>query len=608
MQFLKKSSWLERLLVVAIFVMVVRSLLPMFSTGFPTTHDGEGQVARIANYAVALRQGQFPPRFAPTFWNGYGYPVFNFYYPLLSILGAPLVLVGIHPEIVLKLCVSSAWLLLWLGIGLYAYKLTQNKVAALVAVLLFLMSPYFYTVVYVRGAYGELLASAAFIWLLCLLEARAQNSLQTVSQNPEKLSKRTLLSNLQKLSVGVVLTGALVLLAHNIYASILFPFAGLYALARRQKTTVLSIMSEFSLAFGLAAFFWIPMLLEKKYIVLDDQVTDFFQDHFLQLPQLLNSTVTSGVSMAGSQDTISLGVGWAGVGVAAASLGYFALTRKQLFNWSSKKTAEQAKSDKNLDLNIKVSFGTSLLCIILLFSFSTVLWKTIFILPYFQFPWRFLGPLTLALAISGALLWATHKKLLQGIIGVGILLHILYIPSWYWPIYTHFAPDYFLNYFQTSTVYDETKAKTFTVEPGVLSPGTPEIRGAGTVETLKWRGTYRTYIVKATEVVTVVEPTMYFPGWKVWANGSEVELVTYETSPKLAQELKGQVAYTLPAGEWQIRSKMTQQTPARLVGNTITLASLGGMGWLIFCRIFDVQQKIRRRKSMVVPEFKKVKK
>ena len=82
---------MKRSLVVLVFACVC-FLRQLWLPGFPYTHDGENHLARIANYAVALRQGQFPPRWAPSFWAGYGYPVFNFNYPLLNIAAVPFLL------------------------------------------------------------------------------------------------------------------------------------------------------------------------------------------------------------------------------------------------------------------------------------------------------------------------------------------------------------------------------------------------------------------------------------------------------------------------------------------------------------------------------------
>ncbi len=64
---------MKKFLRIILALTLVVFILPMFHSGFPFTHDGENHLARIANYAVALKQGQFPPRWAPTFWSS-GFP------------------------------------------------------------------------------------------------------------------------------------------------------------------------------------------------------------------------------------------------------------------------------------------------------------------------------------------------------------------------------------------------------------------------------------------------------------------------------------------------------------------------------------------------------
>ena len=48
------------------FIFILIYFLPYFRVGLPVTHDGENHVARFAQYYLALKQGQFPPRLAPT--------------------------------------------------------------------------------------------------------------------------------------------------------------------------------------------------------------------------------------------------------------------------------------------------------------------------------------------------------------------------------------------------------------------------------------------------------------------------------------------------------------------------------------------------------------
>ena len=50
--------------------------------GLPHHTDAELHVYRAAELGHALRGGAFYPRWAPDFYYGYGYPIFNYYAPL----------------------------------------------------------------------------------------------------------------------------------------------------------------------------------------------------------------------------------------------------------------------------------------------------------------------------------------------------------------------------------------------------------------------------------------------------------------------------------------------------------------------------------------------
>jgi hypothetical protein len=72
---MRKHSW--KLILGWVIIAVVAILTTgrvYLSSEFPYTHDGENHLARFANYKLALKQGQFPPRLAPNLLNGYSYP------------------------------------------------------------------------------------------------------------------------------------------------------------------------------------------------------------------------------------------------------------------------------------------------------------------------------------------------------------------------------------------------------------------------------------------------------------------------------------------------------------------------------------------------------
>ena len=98
----------------------------LWHAGFPYTHDGENHLARFANYKIALREGQFPPRFAPNLLNHYGYPVFNYNYPLANILSIPFSIMKINYELTFKILVIFFVMFGLLGFNYWLRKLESE--------------------------------------------------------------------------------------------------------------------------------------------------------------------------------------------------------------------------------------------------------------------------------------------------------------------------------------------------------------------------------------------------------------------------------------------------------------------------------------------------
>ena len=68
------------------------SFLPtksLFHQGLPVSHDANNHVVRFANYYQAVKEFQLPPRWGGNLLNHYGYPVFNFNYPLANLISLP---------------------------------------------------------------------------------------------------------------------------------------------------------------------------------------------------------------------------------------------------------------------------------------------------------------------------------------------------------------------------------------------------------------------------------------------------------------------------------------------------------------------------------------
>src|SRR5579872_6665755 len=72
---------------ILVIILTLPVLLPYFHAGYFPTHDGEWAVVRLSDMYREIRDHQFPPRYSSNLNFGYGYPLFNFTYPLPYYLG-----------------------------------------------------------------------------------------------------------------------------------------------------------------------------------------------------------------------------------------------------------------------------------------------------------------------------------------------------------------------------------------------------------------------------------------------------------------------------------------------------------------------------------------
>ena len=76
------------LAVVVVLFFAFLASFALLHPGLPPTHDGEYHVVRFYEFYKSLSSGNFYPRWAHDFNNGYGIPLFNFVYPLPNYIAA----------------------------------------------------------------------------------------------------------------------------------------------------------------------------------------------------------------------------------------------------------------------------------------------------------------------------------------------------------------------------------------------------------------------------------------------------------------------------------------------------------------------------------------
>ena len=126
-----------------ILLLVVLAAWPFLARpGLPRDTDAELHVFRTAEVYACWTEGVLYPRWAPDFYYGYGYPIFNYYSPLTYHLSS---LPALLPGVDVVAGVKAAFVLgLALG-GFGTYLLVRDllgPVAGVVSSAAFLFAPY----------------------------------------------------------------------------------------------------------------------------------------------------------------------------------------------------------------------------------------------------------------------------------------------------------------------------------------------------------------------------------------------------------------------------------------------------------------------------------
>ena len=324
---------------IILLVLALISILPLLPSGFYKSHDGELHLARIAAYTQALKQGQFPVRWASGLNYHYGYPIFNFVYPLPYLLAGGFNLAGLGLATSLKLV---------LGLSLILSAIFMYQAAGLTAAIVYLYAPYRILNVYVRAALGE---AVAFVFPpLILWGYWKKNRLMMI--------------------LGI----AGLILSHNALALVFLAFLGLLMI-KKIKTLILPL----GLSLGLTAWFWLPSLMELKYTLAKIYLSQKdFHDYFVPLKNLVY------MPWEFSGDSIPTYVGILGILIMI------------LFGWQLWK----GKIDRWLGA---VILGSWLVSIFLCTKASLFFWKHLPLIAFFQLPWRFLSLTVLTTSLAAGL-------------------------------------------------------------------------------------------------------------------------------------------------------------------------------------------------------------
>ncbi len=534
------------LVIVSVLGLLFQSYL---QPGMPYTHDGENHLARFANYKQALKEQQLPPRFAPRLLNGYGYPVFNYNYPLPNILSLPLSVLKMPLSLTFKLLMVFSVTTGLYGVWQWLKQLQLSSLNQLLGMGLFGLSPYLFSAIVYRGSIGEVMAVCLIPWLFYGVEQARRHQLTLGSWS----------------GMGTLLLAAAFLLSHNVTVLFGLPLVVLYAVFRlgRNKPAWVQMVTSYVWAGALSLWFWLPAISEKSQVVLDRAgLSQEYRLHFPTFSELLASPLQFGFSYPGSIDTLSFSLGLAQwLTLVIATL----VVIHQLWLQRSIKGSQ-------------LMVGTVVvgwLLVWLQLSASASWWELVPLVRFIQFPWR-LGVLVMAWV---PLMWAVTasywSRVMKRIL-IGLLIFQALLISR--AAVTSFVdrPNIEYELFgQSTTTKNENLPLTFKyLLIGDWQPRPSNSQGQVEFKVLHWTGTEHRYQAKVEAEALVIEPTMYFLGWQTTiASLGEKTTVTYEDSDQIA----GRIAFRLQPGEYQITTRFTQQTWPRLIGNTVSLVAGVGL-------------------------------
>lgn len=507
----------------SVLIILIVSFLftfPFYRKGYFETHDGGWAVVRLAEMSREIHDFQFPPRWADYLNHGFGYPLFLFTYPLPYYFGIFFKALGFSfVDSIKVIFVLSTFLG---AFGMYAFsKRYWGNFGGLISSIFYVIVPYRLVDLYIRGSIGESVAMAVFPLLFWATDK--------------------LIYKEHKNGFLVTLFFSFLILSHNTSALFftLLLFCYLIVKVKKNSKEILRISIPFLQGLLLASFFWLPAIMEKKYIYLSVVPLADKNMHFASLFELLVHNQGLGVKPP-------LFIGY-------TYLISFVLTVLVIFIHK-----------KNTVLKRYLVFNLSAIIVsfLLLFSFSSVFWN----LPLFNsvdFPWRILIVTIFLLSlISGSVVLLPKGKWL------GIILLTL-------GIFLYFPYASVQNSINRNDSYYETNDASTTSNDELMPiwvsnkpKNRPEEKinsGEAEIANLQFNSKKIEFTTRSSSDTQILVNTLYFPGWKFWVDGKEIKI--YPSSET------GLINFSITQGVHKVIGRFTR-TPIRLLADLLSVVGL----------------------------------
>lgn len=482
---------------------------PLIFSGYYPGDDVNHHVSLWFETARQWNEGIAYARWAGQATYGYGNPAMVFYPPLSRILGG-----------ILVTCLPSSMVLgayCWLGLVLggfsffYLCREFFDDRSSVVAAFAYVINPYNLLVVYIRCAFAEFLAAALFplfILAVCRLGKRGARSVALLA-----------------LWIGVIwLTNIPAAIIANYVAAVIVV---VLTLVRRSKSLpALFALAEIS-GTGLAAFYLLPAWYQQPLIDVGGTIFGNPLKSFLLMGGWYHSTQWRDV-------ILNTGFLWQ---VFVGGVAWF-----------------YAREFCSKRRDVAIALTTVLVASILMcLPVSGVVWRHAPFLSYVQFPWRWLFPLDLVVAFflaaaliriesrawlavaacacsfliilscsairKGVLDWKEFSARFQS--GAGVETAGDYIPRAAGEFPEEGAPPVWLPSPRFILLDQAGRDRQFQAPHHTPS----ESANLPAVSVQSWKTEARVFTVDSPEPARVRVRLLYYPGWHVLVNGTEVHPV-----------------------------------------------------------------------------------
>lgn len=563
-------------LVAALLLCVVAGWPLLASWGLVETRAGGDSpflLVRVHQLVAALKEGVFPVRWMGDAAYGYGYPFFNFYASLPYYLAALLKFLGFTFVNAIKGTQLLGLVAAGLGAYLLAKRLWPNPWGALLASTAYTFAPFHLVNLYVRGdSLSEFWAFAFYPFILL--------ALVRLWDTP----------SLPRVAAVALAFGGLVM-THNVSALIFSPFVGLFLVylwfaGRAARLRRLAVVGA-ALALGLAvsAWFWFPALAERNWVHLEVQTTGYFfyGEHF-RAANLVQRTPLFDYRVDAAGTPFAMGLVQAAL-AAVGAVWMIIVGAQHAVPLRHRAASLQQRAAPRPFVDGAGWWALAFLLIATAFitPLSRPLWARIPLLPFAQFPWRFLSVQALAAAlvigrladIRPARAWIAQGAALLVILSAAVSIQ----PTYLYISDADVTPQRLILYEAFtgnvgSTVRAEYLPQAASPRPyageALWSDAAPLPRvldgDADATPASERRSSVQWWRVNVrSSEARLAFPTLYYPGWRAFVDGREVSC-----GP---QPGWGAIVLSVPQGSHEVVLQFTR-TRRRLAAEAASLLAL----------------------------------